>query len=100
LCKQRLIIIYLYLVQNILVNSSSTLGGAVYIGAGSYLNLESVNITNITAKSGAAIYVSGLNASINSSVFANLNSTNGDGGAIFFGVNSGFSFNGVCVHRK
>jgi hypothetical protein len=82
------------------VNSSSTLGGAVYIGAGSYLNLESVNMTNITAKSGSAIYVSGLNVSISSSVFAYLSSTDGDGGAIFFGVNSGFSLDGVCIYRK
>jgi hypothetical protein len=81
------------LVVGVTVNSSATLGGIIYIGGGTTLNLINVNISNLSAKSGAAVYASNVNANINSSTFTNLSSTNGPGGAFFFGINSGFSFN-------
>jgi hypothetical protein len=80
-----------------MVDSTTTLGGVMYVGAGNILNILSVNISNISSKSGGAIYGCGLNASINGSHFTNLSCTNGYGGAIFFGANSGFSLNGVYI---
>jgi hypothetical protein len=74
---------------------SATLGGMLYVGAGVTLTILSSNISNIQAKSGAAMYISGVVSVINSSRFVNLTALNGQGGAIFFGADSGFSLYGV-----
>jgi hypothetical protein len=73
------------------VYPSATLGGVVYLGGALSFIVVGLNASNITAKSGAALYISGTTAVINSSVFANMTATNGPGGAIFFGANSGFA---------
>jgi hypothetical protein len=70
-------------------------GGVLYIGGGVNLTIVGLNVSSIRAKCGAALYVSGVVAAINSSYFVNLTSTNGSGGAIFFGVDSGFSLYSV-----
>jgi hypothetical protein len=74
---------------------SVTLGGMLYVEEGLTLTVLSSNISNIEARSGAALYVSGVVSIINSSSFVNLDVVNGSGGAIFFGANSGFSLYGV-----
>jgi predicted outer membrane repeat protein len=81
------------------VNASNTLGGVIYSAGGVSLTLVGLNVSNISAKSGAAIYVTGVVVAINSSRFARLTATNGSGGALFFGGDSGFSIYGmdICV---
>jgi hypothetical protein len=74
---------------------SGTLGGILYVGEGLTLTVLSLNASNIQAKSGAAMYISGVVSVINSSRFVNLAALNGPGGAVFFGAHSGFSLYGV-----
>jgi hypothetical protein len=85
----------LYLVENVTTNVSLTTGGILYVGEGLSLTVVSLNASNIVAKSGAAMYISGVVSVINSSLFMNLTAVNGSGGAIFFGAESGFSLYGV-----
>jgi hypothetical protein len=88
---------FLYLVWNISLSSSITYGGVLYVGRGFNLIVMNMNFSHIIAKSGAAFYLCGLNALINSSHFNFLSSFGGSGGAIYFGENCGFSFNGMCI---
>jgi hypothetical protein len=78
-----------------MANPSTTLGGVVYLGGALSFAAVGLNVSNISAKSGAALYISGTSAFVNVSRFVNMTATDGPGGAIFFGANSGFSLYGT-----
>jgi hypothetical protein len=79
-------------VSGVNASETGTEGGIINIESATSIVINSCNFTNVKAKIGGVMHITWcVSVAINNCVFNSAESMNGDGGAIYFGLNTGFN---------